>query len=234
MSIVIWGAAAAPVTPPPTNFFTNFSTQENPLAEGGGKYLNGLADGLDWNNGQVTANGWVGAADNFASRYADNLSCVNPAYRTFTHAQFVEATMYWAPGYVANGGSHELETLLCWKIINNVATGYECSVGVTASGALIYGFVVSWQGTLGDYVKLWSPAEGIGSYTNAPVLPTSGVKLRAEITVGGLITLKQGGVLLGSVTDTQWTDGQPGIGSWPVDGAIKTSAGFRDFTAGNL
>lgn len=213
------------------DFSTTFATTENPISEGG-IWLNGEADGGDWHNCLTTSGRCVGAADNFVSRYADDICCLKTSYRAFSAAQWAQATLYVAGGYTGGGGSHECELLLRWSISSGVARGYEAAIGIRPAGT--YAFIVRWNGSLGDYTALWDPGGSLGSYTNTPTAMADGDVMRAEISAGGVISLRQNGILLGSVTDSTWASGQPGMGFWPVDGATAGSMGWSDFSAGDL
>lgn len=213
------------------DFSTTFSATENPISEGG-IWLNGQTDGGDWHDCLTTSGRCVGAADNFVSRYADDICCLKTSYRAFSAAQWAQATLYVAGGYTGGGGSHECELLLRWSISSGVARGYEAAIGIRPAGT--YAFIVRWNGSLGDYTALWDPGGSLGSYTNTPTAMADGDVMRAEISAGGVISLRQNGILLGSVTDSTWTGGQPGMGFWPVDGATAGSMGWSDFSAGDL
>lgn len=213
------------------DFSTTFSATENPISEGG-IWLNGQTDGGDWHDCLTTSGRCVGAADNFASRYADDIACLKTSYRAFNAAQWAQATLYLSGGYTGGGGSHECELLLRWALSSGVARGYEAAIGIRPTGT--YAFIVRWNGSLGDYTALWDPGGSLGSYTNTPTAMADGDVMRAEISAGGVISLRQNGILLGSVTDSTWTGGQPGMGFWPVDGATAGSMGWSDFSAGDL
>jgi hypothetical protein len=218
----------------PANFSTVFPVQENPISQGG-IWMNGLADGLDWNNVRTTANGAVGASDTFylSARYADDVAHIKSSYRAFTAAQWAQATVYKAGGYSGGGGSHELELLLRWDITAHNARGYECSIGINSVGDT-YAFIVRWEGAAASYTALIDPYHGVGSWTNAPTPLADGDVMYAEISAGGVMKLKQNGITLFSYTDSTWSSGQPGLGFWPVDGATAISAGWKNFSAGNL
>lgn len=212
-------------------FSTTFASTENPISEGG-IWLNGETDGGDWHDCRTTGGNCVGAADNFGSRYADDIACLKTAYREFSPAQWAQGTVYRADGYSGGGGSHEVELLLRWSISAGEARGYEASIGIRPGGT--YAFIVRWNGDLGDYTTLWDPDGSIGSYVNEPTPLADGDVIRAEIDADGLITLYQNELVLGSVTNTTWTSGQPGVGFWPVDGATAANMGWSNFSAGDL
>ncbi len=212
------------------NFSTTFASVENPLSEGG-IWTNGLADGTDWSNARATANGAVGASDTFylTQRYADCLAHLKTTYRTFNANQFAQGTVYRAGGYTGNGGSHEIELLLHFAISSGVARGYELLWSTAGHMAL-----VRWNGSLGDYTAL---VDGI----TAPGQAADGDVVRVEISGMVFTAYKNGSPVSGltaidiaAIGGTQWTTGQPGLGFWPVDGAIATSYGWKNFQAGDL
>lgn len=215
-------------------FTSNFSTVENPLSEGG-KWTNGLAVGGSWSNVRVTANGAVGASDTFylADRFADDIAHVNLAFRVYSDDHYAQATCYRANGYAANGGAHEIELLLRFSITSGDAHGYEVLWGTNSSGQGYYAFV-RWNGPSGSYTPLVDP--GAGSIDP----PADGDVAYAEI-VGTTITFKVNGATIdtfdvstGAGADNVWTSGQPGIGFWPVDGAIAVNLGWKNFAADDL
>lgn len=209
----------------------------NPISEGG-KWLNGHTDtGGVWNDMQITANGACGAANMPApNRYDDNIACLNPTFHAFAPNQFVEAVVYNASGYNSGGGSHECETLLHWGIGTNHAAGMELSIGSqTSFGTYVFG--TRWNGAEDDFTTMIDPANGTGSYTNAPTPIADGDIIRSWSTVsGGVATyfLSQNGIIIITFTDTVTLSGQPGMGSWPVDGALNTSRGWKTWKAGEL
>jgi len=156
------------------------------------------------------------------SRYSDDIAHIAPSRATFPPDQFAEATVYLAPGYTGNGGGHEAELLLRFDISAHNARGYEIMWGVAG-----YIAIVRWNGPHGDYTVLFD--SGVGG---VPV-PQNGDVLRAEMR-GTQISVYRNGVLVITVSDSMWLSGQPGIGFWPVDGAIPESYGWTNFFAGGL
>ena len=156
------------------------------------------------------------------SRYSDDIAHVSPSHQVFPADQFAEAMVYRAPGYTGNGGGHEVELLLRFSITAHNARGYEVMWGVAG-----YITVVRWNGPLGDYTVLFD--SGVGG---VPV-PVDGDVLRAEI-IGSQIKVYRNGDLVTTVLDSTWLSGQPGIGFWPVDGAIPESYGWKQYRAGGL
>lgn len=180
----------------------------------------------------------VGASDTFYlgggefDRYADNLAHLSTTFRTFTPNQYAQAVVYRASGYVANGGQHEIELLLRFSISANVARGYEVLFGTRQLGNGDCA-IVRWNGDLGQYDALVE-VTGLSK-------PEDGDVCYAQI-VGNIITAKVNGTTVASVdvsagvgASNVWEDGQPGLGTWPVDGAIAANLGWRaNYTAGDL
>lgn len=200
-------------------FSTTFDSTENPLSEGGA-WVRGGAEGLDWHNPKTIGGQAVGAvAMPTGSRYSDDVAHLNAAVPA---NQYAQATVYLAPGYTGNGGGHEVELLLRFDISPHSARGYEVLWGLSG-----YVAIVRWNGPLGNYTPLFDPGAG-----SIPV-PQNGDVLRAEIT-GSTIRVYRNGAQVATATDGTYSAGQPGIGFWPVDGAIPESYGWQDFSAGGL
>jgi len=195
---------------------------ENPINESGA-WVRGGTEGLDWNNPKTIGGNAVGSVAMPAlSRYSDDIAHVAASRQAFPANQFAQATVYRAAGYTGNGGGHEAELLLRFSINGHNARGYEVMWGMAG-----YIAIVRWNGALGDFTVLFD--SGVGG---VPV-PVDGDVLRAEI-VGSTIKVYRNGALVTSVSDSTWLGGQPGIGFWPVDGAIPESYGWKQFTAGGL
>jgi hypothetical protein len=206
------------------NYSTTFAAAENPISEGG-KWVNGKADGLLWNDVQ-TVPGKAYGADfiGSTSRYNDPIAHLSATFQVFTADQYAEATVSRVPGYSNPVDKHEVELLLRFEITANSARGYEVLWG--QDGQI---YVVRWNGPLGDYTGLGGlPAPGPGAAIEGDIL-------RAEI-VGNEITVCKNGevVIIASDPDSMWSDGQPGIGFWPTNGSTLASYGWKTFEAGSL
>jgi hypothetical protein len=198
------------------SYTTNFASSENPISEGG-KWINGQAVGLDWNNVQSASGKAVGAA--IATSYNDDIATLTTS---FTPNQYAQGTVYRASGY-SPGVSHEIELLLRFQITANSARGYEVLWGQTGEVN-----IVRWNGPLGDYTPLLSATgPNIGPATDGDVL-------RAEITGSVIKVYKNGTLVLTGPSNTTWSDGQPGMGFWPTPGATPTSYGWKNYTAGSF
>jgi hypothetical protein len=194
---------------------TTFSASENPLSEGG-RWINGRATGLDWNNVQSGSGHAYATAIN--GGYDDSIAVLATA---FPPNQWAEGIVYRAAGY-SPGTNHEVELLLRFRITAHSARGYEVLWG--QDGEIN---IVRWNGPLGNYTPLGqSVGVNIGPAVNGDVL-------RAEI-VGTQIKVYRNGSLVLSATDSTWSDGQPGIGFWLRSGATPSSYGWDAFSAGGM
>ena len=122
-------------------------------------------------------------------------------------------------GYSNPSDAHEIELLLRFKITAHSARGYETLWAQDGGMA-----VVRWNGPLGDYTPLVDGVQ-IGQAVDGDVL-------RMEIK-GSTIKVYKNGSLKATVSNTTWTDGQPGVGFWPLPGATLTSYGWHSYTAGD-
>ena len=212
-----------PTTPAGT-YSTSFASSENPLSDGG-KWINGKAIGLDWNNVQsVPGRAYAAALSGVPSRYNDSIAHLNT---TLPANQYAQGTVYRAAGYNPSSSKHEVELLLRFQISAHSARGYEVLWGVSG-----YLAVVRWNGPLGDYTALYEAGDpGIGPAVDGDVL-------RAEVS-GNVIKVYKNGSVVATVSTSSsggmvWTDGQPGMGFWPVDGASIEKFGWKSYQAGSL
>lgn len=229
------------MSPPATDLFsTNFPVIENPLSQGGGKWVLGANDGGSWNNPKVTANACVGSVDmSGGSLYADDIGHLKPSFIPFANNQYAEGVVYIAPGYTGNTGYHEIEILLRFSITAGVARGYEIITGIGPGPTDCYHAIVRWNGGVGSYDALWDTQVSGGG----PSYPVDGLRIRGEI-VGQNIMLYRNGVLFKTLDTlafdgTGFTSGQPGLGFWPstfdtVTFAIPNNMGWKSYKAGNL
>jgi hypothetical protein len=203
------------VITPGSSYSTNFPGAENPLSEGG-KWINGKAVGLDWNNVQsVPGKAFAAAFTGSPTRYSDPIAVLNTA---FTANQFAQGTVSRVAGY-SPPDQHEVELLLRFQITARNARGYEVLWGVTGGLA-----IVRWNGPVGNYTELAST--NIGAAVDGDVL-------RAEIIGGVIRVYKNGSLVVTGPSNSTWTDGQPGIGFWPLPGTTLASYGWKNFQAGN-
>lgn len=216
------GTSATTVCPVPagSTYVTSFSGTENPMSEGG-RWIQGKAAGLKWNDVQSLSGKACGAqfVGLSGSRYDDCLAHLNTSFGANQYAQGVVSRV---AGYRNPSDKHEIELLLRFEVTPNNARGYEVLWG--QDGEIV---VVRWNGPLGNYTSLG----GIG---NSPAnMAVEGDVLRAEIT-GNVIKVYRNGVLLISKTDSTYSSGQPGVGFWPLPGATLSAYGWNAFEAGSL
>jgi hypothetical protein len=225
--IFLWACSPGPPTATPVavvpSYSTNFNLTENPISEGG-NWVGGKAVGLDWNNplsaaGKAYASVLSGLS---GRRYDDSVAHLNASFLTFNANQYAQGTVYRVPGYSPAGSKHEVELLLRFQITAHHARGYEVLWGHGGDFA-----IVRWNGLIGDYKDLGFTGPGPGTAVDGDVL-------RAEI-IGDVIRVFKNGSLVGTgPSDTMWTDGQPGMGFWPVDSSAPVSYGWKNYEAGNL
>ena len=217
--VSIQGGGSSTTTCPTVStgtFSTNFSAIENPLSEGG-KWINGKAVGIDWNDAQSVPGKAYASA--IASGYNDDIAILNT---TFASNQYAQGTVSRVSGY-SPGVSHEIELLLRFRITAHNARGYEVLWG--QSGELN---IVRWNGPLGDYTPLGATTgPNIGAAVDGDVL-------RAEIVGTVIKVYKNGSLVFTGPSNSTWTDGQPGIGFWPKSGATLQNYGWKNFEAGSL
>lgn len=210
-----------------SSYSTNFPLTENPISEGG-VWARGGTEGLDWTNPLTTGGHAVASTTPTPTRYSDDIAIIKSSAVAFSANQYAQGTVYLAPGYTGNGGGHEVELLLHFSISAHDAHGYEILWGIPG-----YMAVVRWNGPVTSYAPIYDP--GVGSI---PV-PKDGDVLRAEIS-GNIIKVFRNGtqvgpnIDVGSVGGTVWSTGQPGMGFWPVDGAIPGNYGWKSYQAGSL
>jgi len=206
-------------SPPGGSYSTNFNLTENPISEGG-VWTNGGAVGLNWQNVRTTTGLAFGSGT--SSSYNDCVAHLSG----FSANQSAEATIFRQVGYISPD-SHEVELLLRFAITSGNARGYEVtfSIGQTAAG------IVRWNGASGDWTVVGS--------VNLLRAPVTGDRVKATI-VGSTITLYQdigsGYVNLGSVADSKWATGNPGIGFFirPGSGADPSKYCYNSFSASSI
>ena len=201
-------------------YSTNFSSTENPISEGG-KWVNGKAVGLNWNNVQ-TVPGKAYAANfvSASSRYSDPIACLTTS---FTANQYAQGTVFRVPGYRNPIDKHEVELLLRFQITPNSARGYEVLWG--QDGEI---WVVRWNGPIGSYSAL-------GGISNSPAnMAVDGDVLRAEIIGSVIRVYRNGSLVFTAPADSTFSTGQPGMGFWPTAGSTLSSYGWKNYQAGSL
>ncbi len=144
-----------------------------------------------------------------------------------------QATIYKDPSIVSDPpGTHEAELHLRWADTASTARGYECSLAFDGQ----YLLIVRWNGALGDFSILSEPT----SFPSGTMPPVTGDIFKATI-IGSTINVYinkndgHGDQLIGTASDSTWTDGNPGIGMWlNSPGTDQTRYGFTSYTVTEL
>ena len=203
-------SATATVTtgaPSTRTYTTNFDLTENPISEGGAW----SSAGLDWT--AVRTAGGIAYGTHQATGYNDSYAHLSG----FAPDQSVEATIFKQGSFAMN---QEVEIHLRWADSLHVARGYE----ILWQANNEYAEIVRWNGALGDFTVL--------APISFPRPPVTGDVMKAQI-VGNQITVYLNGTLVGSTSDSTWSDGNPGIGFFSRDpsGEQNSRFGFTSFTA---
>jgi hypothetical protein len=210
---------------------TSFPTVENPISEGG-IWLNGAADGLDWNNMQVAVAGKCYGRQNLDAPTAGTTRDGTAILKgTFTANQFAEATVY--VDSLTGTAFPEVELRLRSTIGAHVNSGYEIGYSANSDGSA-YLIIVRWNGAQASYDYLYN--SGAGGFPGV----VTGDVIRAEIS-GNTLTAKLNGSTLAtvditSIGGTVFTSGNPGIGhnSEDATGASNSQYGFTTFSGDSL
>jgi hypothetical protein len=225
------------LAPPAGAFSTTFSLTENPISEGG-IWLNGLADGLDWNNVQTTNTGdgiHRVCASSLVSGFNDPTAIINPTFRAFANNQFVQGTIYRAAGYFTSVNFHETELRMRSTMSAHSCTGYELLIAIGLSTDTTSGWaLVKWNGALGDFTTISNNPASIPPAADGDIWR---VEMTGSVAKVFLNSVQQGSNIDLSVGSTiaVWPGGNPGVGMYPIDpGSVSTSYGWKSFSAGDL
>ncbi|MBS1865618.1 MAG: Ig-like domain-containing protein [Acidobacteria bacterium] len=197
------------------SYTTTFPLTENPISEGG-KWINGKTVGLDWSDVRTTPGLAIGT-QTATVLYDDSTAILSG---TWGPDQTTQATVY-----TVNQSTNlfeEVELRLRTSISAHSIAGYEVNFRCTPVGNQ-YVQVVRWNGPFNNFTLLDSKA-GPGLKTGDIVSAT---------VVGSTISGYINGVLIVQVTDTTFTNGNPGIGFYLQSGtaAQEGDYGFTSFTA---
>ena len=197
-------------------YSTTFPVAENPVSEGG-RWLNGQADGLLWAD-CATTNGFIWGSDNRGVAYADPTALVAGKWGS---NQTVTATVKVLDPPKGNGCCSEIELRLRSLISANTNRGYEVLFSMYPENDYVQ--IVTWHGPRG--------VEGVGfNYINTTKghgAPVTGDVLSASISNSTIRVFKNGSLILTGV-NTEWSDGNPGVGFY---GDKKPNVGFSSFSA---
>lgn len=207
-----------------SSFTTAFPATENPISQGG-IWLNGLTDGLDWNDIQTSpGKAFAAAYDAAPGGVADGIAQLKRSFLACTSNQYSEGTCFKAGGY-APADTHEIEVFINLTITAHSITGYECYVNHLGNHTL-----VRWNGASNDFTPLAS--NNISTFT----APVDGDVIRIEHLLDGTLNCYQNGILRTTFNDTTYFDGNPGIGNNPVSaaGSALNGIGWKSWSAGSL
>jgi hypothetical protein len=202
-----------------TYYKTNFTLTENPISETS-KWKNGAADGISWTNVRTngsqcfgTETGSGGFDDSVAMLKGQWLANQEVVARVKTINQ-------------TSGASQEVEIFLRGSVSPKCITGYECQFSARG-GALAgssYVVIVKWNGAFGSFTELARLDPGPGL--------VDGDTIKATIN-GSTINLYINSVLVLTVNDSTWVDGQAGIGFFTDSGvAASSDYGFTEWQFG--
>lgn len=198
----------------PKSYSTNFLAIENPISENG-VWVTGLANGIDWNDVRKE-NGFAYGA-NVSAGYDDCLAHL----KGFPPNHFSQATLHVASNYTPPS-SHEIELLLRFEITAKNARGYEINCGWNGA----YSQIVRWNGALNDFTYLNPTGPGFGALKEGDVIKAT--------AIGNTITVYKNGNQVMQVSDSTWTDGDPGMAMFVRPGGTPKNYCFTQFSAGSL
>jgi hypothetical protein len=207
--------ASSPVIYPP--YSTSFPNNEDPISEGG-KWKNGLTDGLDWADCKIVGGNVVSKQIYTGDHYNDATAILTGSWNVNHRAK---ATIFKnAP---LSNGLPEVEIRLRSIVSGHVNTGYECLMSLYG---LYSAQIVRWDG-LDDF-------HYINGTSSSPV-PVDGDVIEAEI-IGGHIKLWLNNTLITEADDATYSVGNPGIGFYDTYGlqSENDKFGFKDFQAWEL
>jgi hypothetical protein len=194
------------------SYLTNFDLTENPISEGG-VWFN---TSQPWTKVR-TANGLAFGTNGVSNSYDDSyayLAGFGPNHQG-------EGVIYVDPNLA--GEPHEVELLLRWADSAQTARGYECLFNFQGGVQ-----IVRWNGAFGDFFVFSSNGP---NYLGRNLV--TGDVVKATI-IGNTITAYINGVLMSQVTDSMWTNGQPGIAFFKRTAGLNSDLAFTRYTATSL
>jgi len=196
-------------------YTTQFPGTENPISEGGA-WTGGATTGFDWSDVQTTPGLAFGTQTGFID-FNDSIAVLNGTWSADQSATAVVHTTNQQAGNVFE----EVELLLRFTIAPHSTRGYELNFSMRNDGSQ-YAQIVRWNGALGDFTLL-----------DAHLIPLvhDGDQVSGSI-VGNTITTYLNGIEIFHVTDSTFTDGNPGMGFY-LQGAtdVNSDYGFTCFAA---
>jgi hypothetical protein len=207
--------------PAPTSYTTAFPATENPISQGG-IWLNGLTDGLDWNDIQTSVGkAYAGAIDIAVGGDSDSICCLRRSLLAATPKQFAEATFFKSAGYNP-AGDHEFSLLLRFSIAAHNAAGIEWYTNQNLGST-----VVLWNGAHSDFTPIF-----LCTVTSL----ADGDVFRMEVDNSNVVTCYQSGSVVGSGTVSGAPAiGNPGFGNNPTGSGVSVSGlGWKTWRGGSF
>lgn len=197
-------------------YTTRFALTENPIS-GGGKWVNGAREGLDWAD-VCTRSGLAYGTEPGTAQYDDSTALL---IGNWGPDQMAQATVHTANQN--DGIFEEVELRLRSSLSAHRATGYEILFRCLKTEEA-YLEIVRWNGPLGDFTYL---NRGTGSRYGVADRDV----VKATI-IGNAITAQINGVLMLDTLDDTYVGGSPGMG-FHLEGAsgVNSDYGFTDFIA---
>jgi hypothetical protein len=180
----------------PRIYTTTFPATEYPISEGG-NWINGKAQGIDWEDVRTTP-GFAYGADSSGNpiNYNDPTALLTGVWGP---NQTVEATVRSVNQ--TGAANQEVELRLRSKISPHSNTGYEVLFKCTSDGSQ-YAEIVRWNGPAGNFTYV--------TRTGGPGIRNGDV-VKATI-VGNVITGYINGIQVMQGVDSTYPDGNPGMG----------------------
>jgi len=197
------------------SYSTTFPTTENPLSEGG-IWVEGGTTGLLWTNWNVTGASVVTGTQGGSGGFDDSLAHL----ATWTSKnQHVKGVIFLNGGRPA--GNFEIEILLRFAITANDARGYEILVSVENDYAPQ---LSRWSGAFNTFTTV--PAD-IPPDVTTVTTPADGNTFEAYI-FGSHIIAAWNGTLIARWTDTTYSTGKPGLGTYVGQASSTGFTGFKN------
>jgi hypothetical protein len=203
-----------------TSFSTSFLATENPISEGG-IWLNGLADGEDWNDIE-TANGDAFGTAIQPGTFDDNIAIL----KNWGLADYyVFGIVHRGAGYNPSI-NHEVELFGRGKRTlgtPNLWRGYEILMSAHGNSE-----IVRWNGAVGSF-------QSIAQVGDQAVQDDDEI---LAVFSGTSITVFRNDIEINSATDATFADGAPGMGMFSAGGGspavVLANLGWKYFECGPL
>jgi hypothetical protein len=199
-------------------YATNFPLTENPISEGG-RWLNGLTNGIDWTDIVTVSGEAYGTNPGSGTGYNDSTAVVTG---TWLPNQYASGVVHI--GTITNSYYQEVELRLRTTISAHSITGYELDYSCHNDGTQYFA-IARWNGPINNFTTLAS--------TSGETALANGDEISGTIE-GSTIKMYHNGVLLLTATDSTYTSGSPGIGTdlgGNGGGSTNAQFGFSSFQA---